>query len=88
MILVDEPVRRKYIPLSPNAWCYLASDSSLSELHDFAKKLKMPRAWFRGGHYDLPEHFRSQAIALGARVVTTPELTRRMVGPRAAGAAL
>ena len=60
----------------------MVSDVSLEELHAFAALLEIPERGFHRDHYDLPETYREQAIALGAVEVTSRELLRRM---RAAG---
>lgn len=69
----------------PNAWgpfkagsCHLAADT-LDELHAFAAKLGMRRAWFQEGrgkhpHYDLVKSRRDRAVELGASQVTGREL--------------
>lgn len=81
-ILVDElrayPGRR--LPFTE--WCHLAVDGSFAELHAFAARLGLRRAWFQGDHYDLPPHGRAAAVALGAEPVPTAELLLRMAGPR------
>jgi hypothetical protein len=63
-------------------WCHLVSDESLDELHDFAAAAGIPRRGFQGDHYDIPEDFRGELIALGANVVESRVLLR---GLRAAG---
>jgi hypothetical protein len=63
-------------------WCHLVSDGSFEELHAFADGLGIPRRFFQGDHYDLPEHLRARALELGALPVTTRELLARMAGPR------
>jgi hypothetical protein len=63
-------------------WCHMVSDTSLDELHAFAATLEIPERGFHRDHYDLPESYREQAIALGAIEVTSRELLHRM---RAAG---
>jgi hypothetical protein len=60
----------------------MVSDVSLDELHAFAATLDIPRRGFHRDHYDLPDTYREQAVALGAVEVTSRELLRRM---RAAG---
>ena len=60
----------------------MVSDSSLDELHVFAALLEIPQRGFHRDHYDLPETYREQAIALGAIEVTSRDLLQRM---RAAG---
>ena len=47
-------------------WCHLVSDASFEELHAFAARLGIPRRFFQGDHYDLPEHLRARALELGA----------------------
>ena len=47
-----------------------------------AATLDIPQRGFHRDHYDLPETYREQAVALGAVEVTSRELLRRM---RAAG---
>jgi hypothetical protein len=81
-VLVD-PVREypdTGLPFS--RWCHAASDVSFDELHRFADALGIPRRFFQGDHYDLPEHLRSRALELGAEPVSTRELLVRMTGPR------
>lgn len=42
---------------------------SPSELHEFAARLGLKRAWFRNGsapHYDVSEHVRQKALRMGA----------------------
>ena len=63
-------------------WCHLVSDASFEELHAFAEQLGIPRRFFQGDHYDLPEQLRARALELGALPVTTRELLARMAGPR------
>ena len=60
----------------------MVSDVSLDELHAFAAELEIPQRGFHRDHYDLPEPYREQAIAIGALEVTSRELLHRM---RAAG---
>src|SRR5215218_1227786 len=81
-ILVDELREYPGAGLPFTAWCHLATDGSFDELHAFAARLGLRRAWFQGDHYDLPPHGRAAAVALGAEEVATGELLRRMAGPR------
>lgn len=50
-------------------WCHLVADS-LEELHAFAARLGLKRAWFQGRasypHYDVTVAVRARALALGA----------------------
>ena len=50
-------------------WCHLVSDASFEELHEFARRLGVPRAAFQGDHYDLDELTRERAIGQGAMAV-------------------
>ena len=59
-------------------WCYLVSDTSLDELHAFAAQLGIPERGFGGDHYDLPEEYREQAIALGAIPTSSQEIVRAL----------
>ena len=59
-------------------WCHLTTDGDLEELHVFAEKLGMKRAWFQPHatlpHYDLVPSKRALAVRLGAREITTQEI--------------
>ena len=81
-ILVDELREYPGAGLPFDSWCHMATDGSFAELHAFAARLGLRRAWFQRDHYDLPPHGRAAAVALGAEEVTTGELLRRMAGPR------
>ena len=50
--------------------CHMMSDTSLAELHSFARRLGLKRDWFQNGsapHYDLCKSKRKKAIELGAK---------------------
>jgi predicted kinase len=81
-ILVDELREYPGAGLPFDAWCHMATDGSFEELHAFAARLGLRRAWFQRDHYDLPPHGRAAAVALGAEEVSTRELLHRMAGPR------
>ena len=81
-ILVDELREYPGSGLPFRSWCHMATDGSWEELHAFAGRLGLRRAWFQGDHYDLPPHGRAAAVALGAEEVGTGELLLRMRGPR------
>jgi hypothetical protein len=59
-------------------WSHLASDTSLTELHAFARRLGVPERGFEGDHYDIPEERYSAAVAAGAIPVSSRELLRRL----------
>lgn len=73
-VLVDEAIWR----WRGEVWAHLVSDHSYEELHDFAGRLGLRRAWFQGDHYDIPAHVRRHAIALGAEAVPARVLLRRL----------
>jgi predicted kinase len=81
-ILVDELREYPGAGLPFSSWCHMAVDGSFEELHAFAARLGLRRAWFQRDHYDLPPHGRAAAVALGAQEVSTGELLLRMAGPR------
>ena len=68
-------------------WAHLVSDRSYDELHDFARRLGARRLGFQGDHYDIDEIDRSRAVDLGAELVDSRELVRRLrrAGLRARG---
>jgi 8-oxo-dGTP pyrophosphatase MutT (NUDIX family) len=89
-ILIDPPLWQH----RDRRWSHLVSDTSLDELHAFARSLGIPPRGFHGDHYDLPaEHF-DDAVAAGAVPVTSRELLVRLrraglrVSPAARRAAL
>lgn len=77
-ILIDNA----HWPRWDRMWCHLVSDTSLDELHAFAREMGIPERGFGGDHYDLPEEMRASAIELGALEVSSQEIVRRL---RAAG---
>lgn len=74
MILVDPAIWR----WRGLRWAHLVSDSSHEELHAFAERLGLRRAWFQGDHYDVPAEVRERAIRLGAVAVDSRELVVRL----------
>jgi len=60
---------------------HLISDTSLAELHKFARKIKLKPEWFqdhpRHPHYDLTTHRAVyRAVEAGAKVVSKKELAK------------
>jgi hypothetical protein len=83
-VYVDEPVWE----WRGRRWCHLTADT-IAELHDFAARLGLLRQWFQSrpdrpwqDHYDLPENVRLQAIACGARPLTTQQMGQRQAQRR------
>ncbi|MGA2836716.1 MAG: DUF4031 domain-containing protein [Acidimicrobiales bacterium] len=72
-------------------WSHLVADS-VDELHEFAARMGMRRAWFQDrpgrphhAHYDVPERARAEAVARGAVELTWRELGRMLRDRKAAG---
>lgn len=74
MILIDEPIW----PNHGTVWGHIVSDTSLEELHAFARRAGIPERGFDNDHYDYPIERRDELIALGAQPVTARELLRRL----------
>lgn len=77
-ILVDDAIW----PWRGRMWAHLISDTSVDELHAFARRLGIPERAFQGDHYDVTDELRDCAIAEGARPVTAREIVQAL---RAAG---
>lgn len=69
-ILVDPPA----VPAYGTLWSHLISDTSLEELHDFARRHGLPRRGFEGDHYDIPQQAYDALLAAGARPVSSREV--------------
>lgn len=53
--------------------CHMFTDGEIEELHLFAEKIGMKRAWFQNNripHYDLTPQRRRVAVAAGAKELT------------------
>jgi hypothetical protein len=71
MIMVDE--LRRFPGAEPpfhEGSCHLTTTGTLAELHAFAERIGLRRAWFqarsRAPHYDLTPRRRKAALAAGA----------------------
>lgn len=73
-ILIDNAIW----PWRGHRWAHLVSDHSYEELHLFAAKMGIPLRGFQGDHYDVPDYMHEQAIALGAELVDSRDLVRRL----------
>jgi hypothetical protein len=73
-VLIDEAIW----PAHGTVWAHLVSDSTLDELHSFARRAGIPERGFDRDHYDVPLERREELIALGALPVTGRELLRRL----------
>jgi hypothetical protein len=65
-------------PAHGTLWAHLVSDSTLDELHAFARANDLPRRSFDLDHYDVPAHRVDQLIAAGATSVSGRELVTRL----------
>jgi hypothetical protein len=74
MLYVDRPAW----PARGRLWSHLISDVSYAELHAFAEMVGAPRRGFERDHYDLPAERFPLAVWLGARVVPSREIVRRL----------
>ncbi len=69
--------------LPSRRWSHMVSDASEDELHAFAARLGLKRAWFQcrpkasSAHYDLVPTKRALAVRLGAVEVSSRELVLR-----------
>jgi hypothetical protein len=59
-------------------WAHLVSDESYDELHEFARRIGKRRLGFQGDHYDIEAVDRARAIDLGAEVLDSRVLVRRL----------
>ena len=75
-VLIDEAIW----PAHGTVWAHLVSDSSLDELHSFARRAGIPERGFDHDHYDVPLARHDAMIALGAEPVSGRELLRRLQG--------
>jgi hypothetical protein len=75
MILIDPPVW----PGWGRVWSHLVSDSSLEELHAFARAHGIPARGFDRDHYDVPSDLYDELVEAGATPVPSRELVRRLI---------
>ena len=73
-LLIDPPLWTKH----GTQWGHLVSDSSLAELHAFARSRGIPERAFDHDHYDVPVERHPELIAAGAVLVDGRELVRRL----------
>lgn len=74
-ILIDPP----NAPGHGRLWSHLASDSSLEELHVFARGIGFSERGFDRDHYDVPSEWYDAVVAAGAEPVSSRELVARLV---------
>jgi len=73
-VLIDPPLW----PRHGRVWGHLVSDTSLDELHAFARDLGIPERGFDRDHYDVPADMHARLIAAGAQLIDGRELVRRL----------
>jgi hypothetical protein len=73
-VLIDKPVW----PAHGMLWSHLVSDSSLAELHAFARAFGIPERSFDRDHYDIPARRHDDLVRGGAREVDFRELIERL----------
>ena len=76
MILIDPAVW----PAHGTVFSHLVSDTSLTELHEFARAAGIPDKAFDHDHYDVPLSRYDDLVGQGAIEVPASELIRRLVG--------
>ena len=76
----DAQARRHFGGGKPS--CHLVTDGARDELHAFAARLGMRRAWFQDArslpHYDLTPSRRARALQLGATEINRRQLVEIM----------
>lgn len=73
-VLIDEPDW----PAHGRLWGHLVSDTSLDELHAFARAAGIPDRGFDHDHYDYPAERYEALIAQGAEPVSGKQLVTRL----------
>lgn len=73
-ILIDPPRAEAH----GRRWSHLVSDTSLEELHRFARTIDIPERGFEGDHYDVPEEWYAAVVAAGARPIPARDLLRAL----------
>lgn len=74
MILIDPPLW----PAHGRLFSHVISDTSLAELHAFARRARLPERAFEGDHYDVPEERYADCLAAGAVPVSGTQLARAL----------
>lgn len=70
MIVIDPPTVVRH----GTTWSHLASDTSLAELHAFARQAEIPARGFDRDHYDVPAAYYDRMVEAGAVPVSSREL--------------
>ncbi len=73
-VLIDRPMW----PAHGTVWSHLVSDTSLDELHAFARAAGIPPRAFDLDHYDVPAERYDDLVAAGAEPVANRDLVMRL----------
>jgi len=73
-VLIDAPIW----PAHDTLWAHIVSDTSLDELHAFARAAGIPSRGFDRDHYDVPAARWDELVALGAEPVGLREFVKRL----------
>lgn len=65
-------------PAHGTLWSHVISDTSVEELHEFARQAGIPARSFEGDHYDIPAHRHGDVVAAGATPTSGSDLARRL----------
>jgi predicted metal-dependent HD superfamily phosphohydrolase len=74
-VLIDPPLW----PAHGTTFSHLVSDTSLEELHAFARAQGIPAQAFDRDHYDVPARRHASLVLAGAEAVGAGDLTRRLL---------
>ena len=66
-------------PAHGTLWAHLVSDTSIEELHAFARDNQINARAFDLDHYDVPARAHDRLVAAGAEHVSGHELVRRLI---------
>lgn len=73
-IWIDPPLWQAH----GRAWSHVISDTSVEELHAFARAAGIPARSFEGDHYDVPAERHTDMVRAGAQPTGANDLARRL----------
>lgn len=80
MIYIDEPTYYPYKPHGYHYWSHMWTDGDIEELHKFAVRIGLRRAWFQPHptlpHYDVTGRPYQRALEHGAKIKSVLEYYR------------
>jgi len=94
-VFVDDMRRSATVGRVRGLWSHLFTDQDdQTELHEFARRIGLQRAWFQGAkweathpwrcHYDVTDGLRERALAQGAQPISYPRGVNELIGARKA----